>query len=371
MCAHYQHQGCFALTMTNLSHITHFGLPGIDRIPFGMHACHFYSNRNDLVRALVPYFVAGINANERCLWVTAPPLSAREADQALRAKGVKDAIQAGALRILAFDEWYANTTGLKGLDVVQVWLDEEERALAEGYSGLRIAGNMSFLKPDEWSAFIEYEKSVTVQFKSRRIVALCSYALPQCNDQQMSDVRHAHYWSLQGSDTDWKWVEPSQFPKHGITERRNGIASNSQAPKQLGSTVASAATIRVLIADDHPVMRYTLRSVLKQYPEIDIVGEATNGEEAVLRAEEFQPAIVLMDINMPKLDGISATQRIKANPSLIGVIGLSFSGEGHLIDAMLKAGAVAVVQKEKAIEHLYDAIQRAIADRSHIHSRQS
>jgi len=116
-------------------------------------------------------------------------------------------------------------------------------------------------------------------------------------------------------------------------------------------------------------MRYTLRSVLKQYPEIEIVCEAANGEEAVWRAEEFQPAIVLMDINMPKLDGIAATQRIKANASPIAVIGLSVSGEGHSIGAMLKAGAVAVVQKEKATEHLYDAIQRAIADRINIQMR--
>jgi DNA-binding NarL/FixJ family response regulator len=138
-----------------------------------------------------------------------------------------------------------------------------------------------------------------------------------------------------------------------------------------GSTVANGGTIAVLIAEDHPIMRYTLRSVLKQFPGIEIVGEATNGEEAVLRAEEFQPAVVLMDINMPKLDGIAATQRIKANASSIAVIGLSFSGEEHLVDAMLKAGAVAVVQKEKALEHLYDAIQRAIADRMNILSRQS
>ena len=132
--------------------------------------------------------------------------------------------------------------------------------------------------------------------------------------------------------------------------------------------MASEAKIRVLIAEDHPVMRYTLRSVLKQYPEIEIVGEATNGEEAVLRAEEFQPAIVLMDINMPRLDGIAATQRIKGHAGAIAVIGLSFSAEGYSIDAMLQAGAVAVVQKEKAAEHLYGAIQRAIAGRLHVHS---
>jgi DNA-binding NarL/FixJ family response regulator len=124
--------------------------------------------------------------------------------------------------------------------------------------------------------------------------------------------------------------------------------------------MASTGKIRLLIADDHPIMRDTLLSILKQYAEIEIVGEATNGEDAVVKAEELQPAIVLMDINMPRLDGIQATQRINANSSQIAVIGLSV-GEQRTLDAMFRAGAVAVVLKERAAEDLYDAIQRAFA----------
>jgi|SRR5688572_7303607 DNA-binding NarL/FixJ family response regulator len=139
------------------------------------------------------------------------------------------------------------------------------------------------------------------------------------------------------------------------------IEVNSQAIDRVGRSKMSAAKIRVLIAEDHSVMRYTLCSVLRQYPEIEIVGEATNGEDAVSRAEELQPAIVLMDINMPRLDGITATRRIKANSSQIAVLGLSVDGEPSSIDAMLRAGAVAVVPKERAIEDLYEAIQRASA----------
>ena len=139
------------------------------------------------------------------------------------------------------------------------------------------------------------------------------------------------------------------------------IQITSSSRGQVGRSMVSANKIRVLIAEDHPVMRYTLTSILKLYPEIEIVGETTNGQDAVLRAEELQPAIVLMDINMPALDGIAATQRIKAKSSRIAVIGLSVDSEGHAPNAMLKAGAVAVVPKERAAEDLYAAIQRAIA----------
>lgn len=204
--------------MANLPHITNFGLPEIDRIPFGMHTCHFYSNRDQLVAALVPYFVAGLHGNERCFWVTASPLSVREAVAALGDawNGVEEAIETNALRILDFDQWYASSAGLKGLDVVQLWLKEEECALAEGYKGLRIAGNASPLKWGEWSTFMEYEQAVTAHFKSRRIIALCSYALMRCTDQQISEVLHAHHGALQTSDDDyWRTMI---YPELGFEE---------------------------------------------------------------------------------------------------------------------------------------------------------
>jgi DcmR-like sensory protein len=185
------------MTMVNLGHITRCGLPGL-----GMHICHFYADLSQLIAAQVPYFVAGLPGNERCLWVTAPPLRPREAVQALRAAwdGVDDAIQAGVLRILNFDQWYASPAGLKGIDVVELWLKEEERALAEGYNGLRISGNTSFLTPRNWSTFMEYEHAVPARFNGRRIVALCNCARAQCNDQQMSEVISAHHCVLEGPD---------------------------------------------------------------------------------------------------------------------------------------------------------------------------
>jgi DNA-binding NarL/FixJ family response regulator len=132
------------------------------------------------------------------------------------------------------------------------------------------------------------------------------------------------------------------------------------ATERMDSSMPTQRRIRLVIAEDHTVLRYTLRSVLKQYPDIEIVGEAANGEDAVLKAVELEPAIVLMDINMPKLDGIAATRRIKAHSSRIAVLGLSVHGDGYSTDAMLTAGAVAVIRKEKTIEDLYPAIQRAM-----------
>jgi hypothetical protein len=192
--------------MADLSHLTDCGLPGISRVPYGVHACHFYSNREQLVAALVPYFVAGLRANERCLWVTASPLPAREALRALEAAwpDAGEAVDTGALRILDYEQWYANSVGLKGLDVVQLWLDEEERALASGYSGLRITGNTCFLRLQDWPTFMEYERAVTERFGERRIVALCSYSLEKCSASQVAEVKGAHTCTFEHRDPNWQ-----------------------------------------------------------------------------------------------------------------------------------------------------------------------
>ena len=124
--------------------------------------------------------------------------------------------------------------------------------------------------------------------------------------------------------------------------------------------MASGKQIRLLIADDNAVYRHALREILEAHPTLEVVGEATDGEDAILRAEELQPAIVLMDINMPKLNGIAATRRIKADHESMTVIGLSVHTDRDYVDAMLDAGAVALLSKEKATEDLYAAIERAI-----------
>lgn len=195
--------------MSEHSHLTECGLPGINRIPYGLHACHFYPGREQLIEALVPYFLAGLRVGERCIWVAAPPLPADEAERTLRAAwaGAGEAIARGAVRILDFDRWYTGTAGFKGAEaVVKLWLDEEERALAEGYTGLRLTGNTSFLEPRDWEKFIEYERIVNAGLHGRRIVALCSYLLPNISSDKVMEIMRAHDCAFDRPDSGWQVV---------------------------------------------------------------------------------------------------------------------------------------------------------------------
>jgi len=122
-----------------------------------------------------------------------------------------------------------------------------------------------------------------------------------------------------------------------------------------------ARLIRVLLVDDHAMVRQGLRSALQAYPNIQVVGEAADGEEAVLCAAQIQPAVVVMDINMSKMDGITATRLIKTQHPQIAVLGLSVDLKDYQIYAMQKAGAFEILKKDNAVADLYGAIQRAVA----------
>ena len=124
--------------------------------------------------------------------------------------------------------------------------------------------------------------------------------------------------------------------------------------------VGSSEKIRVLIVDDHPTVRETLRSTLKAHPNIEVVGEARDGEEAIARVEHLQPAVVIMDIYLGRMDGITATRLIKAQYPQVVVIGLTIEQKDFQLYAMHRAGAAEIIGKENAITELPGAIQRAV-----------
>jgi len=119
--------------------------------------------------------------------------------------------------------------------------------------------------------------------------------------------------------------------------------------------------IRVLIVDDHDMLREGLSTFLRAFPDMRLVGEATNGVEAVQRCRELAPDVVLMDLLMPEMDGVAAIRAINAAPPRPAIIALSSFGEEQLVRAALEAGARSYLLKNVSAESLAEAIRLARA----------
>ena len=115
--------------------------------------------------------------------------------------------------------------------------------------------------------------------------------------------------------------------------------------------------IRLLLADDHAVVRSGLRMLLEAQPDMTIIGEAETGHEAIRRAVELSPDVVLMDIEMPGMNGIEATRRIKANAPASAVLALTMYEDDQYFFEMLRAGASGYVPKRAAPDELVSAIR--------------
>ena len=119
------------------------------------------------------------------------------------------------------------------------------------------------------------------------------------------------------------------------------------------------AVIQVLLVDDHPMVRRGLRAILESYSDVHVVADVSDGWQAVEAVRTLRPHVVVMDINMPVMDGIEATARIKGEYPDTIVVGLSVNPSKENRAAILNAGAVGLLAKETAVDQLHDSILMA------------
>ena len=115
--------------------------------------------------------------------------------------------------------------------------------------------------------------------------------------------------------------------------------------------------LRILIADDHPLFRHGIREFLNLAPDIQVVGEATSGEEAITQAEALQPDVILMDVNMPGVNGIEATRRILHDYPHIRILVITMFEDDGTVFAAMRAGARGYILKDAEKENILRAIQ--------------
>jgi len=187
----------------------------IDNIKWGTHLCLFYRTKEDLIDILVPYFRAGLENNESCIWVTSGPLELKDAEEALKKKEKKlnDYIKKGQIEILDFSQWYTKTGKFDADRVFQSWITKEKEALKKGFSGLRVAGDTSWLEKKECSDFAEYEQRVDNGIDKYKIKVVCTYSLDKCEASDIIDVVSNHQAVLIRQEGQWKTIESNRYTK--------------------------------------------------------------------------------------------------------------------------------------------------------------
>jgi len=129
-----------------------------------------------------------------------------------------------------------------------------------------------------------------------------------------------------------------------------------------------SARIRVLIADDHPLLRDGVRRILQDEEDIEVVGEASDGEETVARALELSPDVVLMDISMPGIGGLEATRQVRARNPSVQVLGLTVHENSAYFFSMLEAGAAGYLLKKDATSaELLEAVRAVHREGVYLH----
>jgi signal transduction histidine kinase len=170
----------------------------IGNVPQGTHLCEFHSTSDELTHTLVPYFSAGLQRDELCVWVTSDPAGVDETETKLRkiAPQLGRYVDSGQIEILDGRDWYLRGGHFDGDRVLGQWSDKEQQCLDSGYKGLRVTGDMAWLQKRDWPDFMAYEAEVDRVLPKRRVTGLCAYSLDTCTADEVMDVVSNHQCAI-------------------------------------------------------------------------------------------------------------------------------------------------------------------------------
>jgi len=184
------------------------GVDIIGEVPWGTHFCLFYQTKSDLFEILVPYFKAGLENNEFCMWIVSEPLNEGEAIEAMRRVIPKfnQYLEKGQIEVLPHAEWYLKEGEFNVQVVLNGLIARLDQTLAKGYEGLRGAG-IVFSGKEGWKEVVDYEEEVKEVIGRNPIMAICAYPVDKCGVSEVIDVAVNHRFILVKKDAIWELIE--------------------------------------------------------------------------------------------------------------------------------------------------------------------
>ncbi len=197
-------------------------------MPWGSHICIFYESKDDLLDTVIPFFTAGLQNNEFCLWAPSAPLTLEEARAALsrRIPDFDRHLAAGSMEIAPGRDWYLKAGDRFDLKRITSSWDEKLRdALAKGYDGMRASGNAFWFHTKHWKDFCDYERQLNMTLEGKPMTLLCTYPIVASGVAEVLEIARAHQLAVARRNGDWELVEPvpAKIKDHLLTPREREV----------------------------------------------------------------------------------------------------------------------------------------------------
>ena len=279
------------------------GVSVIGDISWGTHLCQFYKTKEDLLDILVPYFKAGLENNEFCIWITSDPLSVDDAKAALEkvVQNLEYYMKKGQIEILNYSQWYTKSNKFDAEKVLSDWVKKEKQALKNGFDGLRLTGNTFWIEKQDWKAFKDYETKVNRVIGNYHMLAICSYSLEKCGSSELFDVISNHQFALIKRNGKWEIIESS--------ERKRADEALQESEEKFRSLVETTSDW-IWMVDKNGVYTYVspkVKDILGYNPE-EVIGKTPFDfmlSEEVKRIGEKFSAIVASKKPFANLENVN------------------------------------------------------------------
>jgi hypothetical protein len=185
------------------------GIALIGDLPWGSHFCQFYQEKRDLLDILIPYFKAGLENNEFCVWVTSDFLNRDDAIKALKkdVPGFSEYQAKGQMEIFPYTDWYLIGGRFDLQRTLNMWMDKHDEALSKGFAGTRVSGNPYWIdNKKDWDDFAAYEAAINNVIGGTKLLVLCTYSLKKCGVVEILDVVKNHEFALAMNHGKWQVV---------------------------------------------------------------------------------------------------------------------------------------------------------------------
>jgi excisionase family DNA binding protein len=204
-------------------------------IRWGAHVCLLYHTKQDLIDVLVPYFKAGLENNELCLWIISKPLTVHHADLALSEEleglygNIKEKEQ---MEIVEERGWYTRGGKLDYGAASEACLKKLYLALNKGFKGLRTSGGVAEFKRQEWQYIMQYESIADSLVKRQKMISICTYSLDRCKVTDIVNVISNHRFIVIKNDAKWELIDNTGY--RWLNELRWNGATYSEIGRKLG-----------------------------------------------------------------------------------------------------------------------------------------